>query len=304
MKRTVLAVAMFFTAGASVADSPEAYSGIEKEIEIVKGIIDTSLKQQQPDKGLRYRSLDATYLAGQGVVFTVTTSGSSGWANHMSEFISQIPPIPPLPEVPVIVHGGDVDIELSHEWESFAEETAERFEEAFAETSEKIHDLRSDQREIAWERREIERRKRDLEFEASRGDKSRQEEIKNEFKEMEKELASLTKREQKLKTRADAFEQQRSEEIAAREKAQQEALKAFLSSFETGVGDALCRFGGGMRALPAEQHITFVLKSFSRDENRQSQDRIYVFDKRQVNACVQDKISADKLLTEAHIYDF
>lgn len=304
MKRTLLAVAMFFTAGASLADTPAAYSRIEKEIEIVKGIIDTSLKQQQPKKGIRYRSLDATYLAGQGVVFTVSTSGNSGWAGHMSEFISQIPPIPPLPEVPVIVHGGEMDIELSREWESFAEETAERFEEAFAETSEKIHDLRSDQREIAWERREIERRKRDLEFEASRGDKSRQEDIKEELEEMEKELALLAKREQKLEDRADVFEQQRNEEMAARENAQKQAMRAFLSSFETGVGEALCHFGGGMRALPANEHITFVLKGFTRTDSRQTQDRIYVFSKGQVNDCVQEKLTADKLLTEAHIYDF
>lgn len=304
MKKSLLSAALLAVTSYAVQSAPADYSRLEKEIEIVKGIVDTSLKQQRDGKGMRYRSLDAIYLANQGVVFTVNTSGSGNWVAQISSMVGNIPPIPPVPDVPVIVHGGEMDIELSREWEAFADETASRFEEAFAESSERIHDLRSDERELAWEKRDNARRKRDLEFELSQADGEREKEIKQELKELDKELDKLAQKEQKVKARVEEIEKKRNEDIAARQKARMEDTRAFLANFESGVGDALCRFGGGMRALPANQNITFVLKDFSRDDSRQTKDRIYVFSKNQINDCVKEKINTDTLLKEANIYDF
>ena len=302
VKQTVLAMAgaALISQTAGAAD----YSRLSKEIEIVKGILDTSLKQQTGREGVRYRSLDGTYLASQGVVFTVSTGNtSSGWIAQISSIVDRIPPIPEVPPAPVIVHSGDADFELSREWEVFADETAARVEEVFQQAEEQMYDLRSDERELAWEKRDIERRKRDLEFELSRTDDERGKEIKKELAEMEKEAEKLSQKAEKLQSRLSAVEQERAQKITERKEAQEKANRAFLTNFETGVGEALCSFGGGMRALPEDEHITFVLKGFVR-EGSQGKDRVYVFSKRAVSDCVKEKINAEKLLDQAKVYNF
>lgn len=305
IKRSLLAVAgaALLTQTAGAAD----YSRLTKEIEIVKGILDTSLKQQQGGEEVRYRSLDATYLANQGVVFTVATGGNkTGWVAQISSIVDRIPPIPPLPDAPdapVVIHSGNSDFEISREWEVFADETAARVEEVFQQAEEQMYDLRSDERELAWEKRDIERRKRDLEFELSRTDGERSKEVKKELAEMEKEAEKLAKKAEKLQSRLSAVESEREQKIIERKEAEAKALKVFLSNFETGVGEALCNFGGGMRALPDDEHITFVLKGFVRDDNA-VKDRVYVFSKQSVSDCVKEKIDSEKMLNEAKVYAF
>lgn len=296
----VLTVALSHT-GYAVAEN---YSGLAKEIEIVKGIVDTSLKQQQRSEGIRYRSLDAMYLAGQGVVFTVSSTGNGNWMSRITDIVDRIPPIPPVPDVPAIVSNGEIDIELSREWEAFADETASRFGEAFAESTEQMYDLRSEEREIAWERRDIERRKRDLEFEAGQADKARAKAIKDEVDTLEKELAALSSKEGSLRARRESIEQQRQESADARKQAQLKAAKAFLSNFEAGIGEALCRFGGGMRALPDDEHVTFVLKGFVQGGQSGQNDKVYVFKKSKIEDCVKEKLNTDGLLNSANVYDF
>jgi hypothetical protein len=70
------------------------------------------------------------------------------------------------------------------------------------------------------------------------------------------------------------------------------------------MSETLCRFGSGLRGLPENEHISMVLKDFEMDESRERKDRIYVFTRADIVRCVQEKIDANKLLTNANIYQF
>lgn len=282
-------------------------SELNNELEIMTSILSTALKQNVDKSPVHFRSLEATYLAKQGVVFNVSTSGSSGGFNfvisrgHDSEFLS-IPPIPPIPE---IYANGDITLEFSddNEWQEFAEEAVERAREAMEEAHDKLRDLRQQEREYAWERRELERRKRDQEFEMRSADKARKQDLMKRNAELEDELKALQAKQKEIEQYAQQIDTERKAKAAAQAKARQEQYKAFLSNFELNIADTLCKYGAGLKALPKNENVSFVLSNFSRTA-RSSQDRIYVFTVDDIQDCVRDKIDSDKLLQKSESYLF
>ena len=168
--------------------------------------------------------------------------------------------------------------EAAREWEAYAEETSHRFSQAFADNNSRLRDLRNMQRELAWEAREVERELRDITFELRHADEARKKEL--------------------------LVEKEQTKQMEARKAQQQQAYKTFLAGFESGMSETLCRFGSGLRGLPENEHISMVLKDFEMDESRERKDRIYVFTRADIVRCVQEKIDANKLLTNANIYQF
>ncbi len=305
--KTFLAATMIGTLLTSVpaVAATEKMKTLNKELEIMSGVIDTALKQSSPRKGLRYRSLDSTYLAGQGVVFSVSVRNStSGFS--LSNIFGHVPEAP-MPPVAIIDADSRFEIEFEEEWEVVAEEMEEagqRLAEIFHESNDQIREMRSRERELEWERRELERRTRDLEFELRQAGKERGDSIKDELNEVSKELAQLDIQEKELEKYASKMEQEQQARIEAQRDAQEKAYKQFLANFEGSIGDTLCRFGSGLRGLPDNEHISFVLEQFMRDDSGDMQDRIYVFSKEKVKSCVQEKITASALLSSARVYNF
>lgn len=146
--------------------------------------------------------------------------------------------------------------------------------------------------------------KRDLNFEARTADDERKQDIQVDLEEIEVELANLKLRQQELTEYADTLEAEQKAQVEKQQQARLEADRAFLATFEEQIGDSLCRFGSGLRALPRDEHISFVLKNFEVGDKRQAQDRVYVFNQVNIRECVQEKISADKLLEQAVVYIF
>ncbi|RDV28156.1 hypothetical protein DXV75_04120 [Alteromonas aestuariivivens] len=275
---------------------------LNQELEIMTGVLDTVLKQHSKRQEVRYRKLDATYLLNQGVVFEVTTTDTSAGWGGWSEIMSLIPPAP-LAHISIM--DGDEDIEIVQEWESIAENAIREVEESFRETHEELRELRDRSREMAWERRELDRQKRDLEFELRQAQDKRQKEIREDLNELEQELAQLDSKEREIKQHADEIEQRQQAKLEQQKQAQQQAYKTFLANFESSIGDALCRFGAGLRELPDNEHISFVLKDFSlTTQGRERNDRVYVFSKSKVKQCASEKIDESKLLASAQVYEF
>lgn len=305
--KTLLAAAIVSTmlTSVSVSAATDEMKTLNKELEIMSGVIDTALKQSSPRKGLRYRSLDSTYLAGQGVVFAVSVRNStSGFS--FSNIFARVPQAP-MPPVTIIDGDSSFEVEFEQEWQEVAEEMEEaghRLAEVFHESNNQIREMRDRERELEWERRELERRTRDLEFELRQAGKDRSDTIKDELKEVSKELAELNSREKELEKYASEMEQEQQARIEAQKEAQEKAYKQFLANFEGSIGDTLCRFGSGLRGLPDNEHISFVLEQFSRDDSGDMQDRIYVFSKEKVKSCVQERINASALLSSARVYNF
>ncbi|WP_124916904.1 hypothetical protein [Alteromonas flava] len=304
MKKQILMSGMVAMTIALQANAATNYDELRKELEIMDSVLVTAFRQSDNTAAIRFRGLETSYLAGQGVVFEINTSRRRlGLDLDLRRFI---PRAPEAPTPPVIIgeNGDGISIEITEDWEHMIEDTMRNFEEVFREAHEQMRDVRSDARELEWEARELERRQRDLNFELRSADKERKKELEEELKEIRKSSEKLQARKQELNEYADTLEAEQKAQVEKQREARLQADKAFLSAFEERVGDTLCRFGSGIRALPKNEHISFVLKQFDVDEKRQARDRVYVFTLDQVKSCVQERIDANKLLSNATIYSF
>ena len=159
-------------------------------------------------------------------------------------------------------------------------------------------------RELAWESREAERELRDIAFELRHADEARKKELLAQKAESTELLKQLEAKEKSMKDELKAIEKEQTKQMEERKAKQQQAYKTFLAGFESGMSETLCRFGSGLRGLPENEHISMVLKDFETDESRERKDRIYVFTRADIVRCVQEKIDANKLLSNANIYQF
>ncbi|GAB3028018.1 hypothetical protein [Bowmanella dokdonensis] len=280
-------------------------AGLNKELEIMTGIMNTTLRQDRSKGDIRVRSLDATYLTGQGVLFEMNTSGAGlGFSFNFGELFGGVPPAPAAPAV----SGGDYQFHIQiddDELDSRIEEAMEVARDALRENREKLGELREQERELAWEMREYERRKRDLEFEKRHAEGERKKDLNQDTQELETELARLRERQKEVAQYAQELEKEQQQQALKQQEALQQQYKSFLAGFESNVADVLCKYGAGLRTLPQDEHVSLVLKNFMQDpQGGGRQDKIYVFRNQDVQACVTGKLNAQKLLEQVRTYQF
>lgn len=303
-----LATATVIGSLVSFAALSQDLNELDRQLTIMSGVIDTALKQDTRDAGIRYRGIDTTYLASQGAVFRI----KAGHRNNFFDmrFGSFIPDAPDAPRVEVITETiseldeSALEFVTLTDWEQKADEMVKNVQVFLHEAEDKLRDYRSERRETEWEIRELERRNRDLEFEMKSADKARQEEVKAELKEIQKEREALQKKEQALQAEAQKLAEAKKAELEKRAAKKAEARKAFLASFEASISDTLCSFGAGLRELPDAEHVTFVLSDFDKDDNGKSVDRVYIFNKKAIKRCVTDGLKPEQLLADAKVYSF
>lgn len=296
----------------SATSSEQKYDTLSNELEIMSGVLKTSLGQHVSGDNWRVGNIETSYLEGQGAVFTMSVRAQSGrWVREIESivegFVTRVPPAPPVPPVPDTDDFDSVDemvFETAREWEAFADATSSRFSEAFSDSNDRVRDLRSMQREMAWEVREAERELRDIAFELRHADEERKQELLAEKAQSEKKLSEVEAKANSMKEELKAVEKEQAKQLAERKAKQLQAYKTFLAGFEVGMSDTLCRFGAGLRGLPEKEHISMVLKDFEQSDNRARKDRIYVFTRSDIVRCVQEKIDANQLLANATIYSF
>jgi len=314
MKRLITALVLCTVSGGlSAAQSQDKYEELANELEIMSGVLNTSLRQTDNVENWRVSKIETRYLAGQGAVFTLSLRGQSGnWVHEIETlvegFVGAVPSAPPAPPIPHFTGSleemDEIVMEATREWESYAEATSTHFSNAFADNSDRMRDLRNMQRELAWEAREAERELRDITFELRHADEERKAALLKEKEKTQQKLADVQTKADKMKEELKAVEKEQKAQLAKRKEKQQQAYKAFLAGFEESVSETLCRFGAGLRGLPQDEHISMVLKDFEVEDNRARKDRIYVFSRKDVVRCVQEKIDANKLLSNAEVYKF
>lgn len=313
------ALAIASLIGATLASSAVAQNltELDKQLNIMSGVIDTALKQDTRKDGVRYRSIEATYLAKQGVIFTINTGGRGMMFDFdFGDLMSVLPSAPEAPEAPethtvtVVTDGmhvethGDYEFIYEQDWGEAADRVVRQVERIVRKTDEKLREFRSDRREIEWEIRELERRNRDLEFELRSADAERKRQIESEMKEIKSTMDSLQTREKELQDYAKELAEEKKAELEKQREMQQQAYKTFLANFESSVGDTLCSFGAGLRELPDDEHISFILKNFGKGDDGKAQDRVYIFSKKSVKSCVTERIKPSELLSKAEVYAF
>jgi hypothetical protein len=313
MKKTLLALAlssMTCTVSYAATDVAE----LSKELEIMSNILQTSLKQNNTKQGIRFRDVGTTYLADQGVMFEISTSNSGGGGGGGFDFADMLDGVQqalfaaPLPPNPVVFNGGRVELNLDErEIEAYVENAMDQMRDVMRESRGKLRELGEQQRELAWEKRESERRKRDLEFAKRSASGEHRKNLDEHLNELTAELKQLELKQAEVERYSKTLEDEQRLQNEKQQQARKQQYVTFLSGFEDTIGNILCRYGAGIKALPGDENISFVLSDFgSHDSARRGakQDRIYVFKYQAVKACVRDKITQDKLLAGVNSYMF
>lgn len=278
---------------------------LNNELEIMTSIMRSALSQGDQESAYKVRGLDVTYLSGQGVVFEVNTHSSGrqvffemGGGHNMVA-----PPIPPVPEVTGDSNDFVFEFE-SDDWQRVMEDAVEHAHEAMEQARDQMRDLRHKERDFAWQHRDAQRKLRDIEFEMRNADKERSAQLQKQQKQLEKEISELESQQREVDKEAHKLAEQQKQKAAQKREAKLQQQTAFISQFERNVSTTLCKYGNGLAALAKEEHVSFVLVNFATGERSNKQDKIYVFQNKDIQSCVKDKLSAEQLLAKADSYSF
>lgn len=320
-KLLLCAIAAAFSFTASADDHLEK---LHKDTQIMQNIMTTSLKQDSRRGGVRFRKIETGYLVGQGLVFDVYTSSSGNMSfnfdfsdmmsglEQLGETLdgidfdadSSVVIVPPeAPEAP----GFSFSFDFEEEAHEMAEEARERARELERDSRDRWRQLRDKERDINWEKREYERNIRDLEFELRHSNHERGVEIEQELEEVKKRLEKLEAKRERYEKEAEELEGAEKERKAKRQQAKVKQVKQFLADFEATIADTLCDYGSGLKSLPDNEKVNFVLKDFAKGEGSRSRDqldKVYVFALNDVRECVLEKISPNDLLMKTETYLF
>jgi hypothetical protein len=298
----IVCAAMSLSANAASND----YSEMQQQLNIMNNIIKSSTAEKREKKSFRVTAVDSIYLHGQGVVFTLSTSSSLGrWGRFDHNFpmpvISPTAPIAPVSRMPPVSMDGSFNQEINIAVnEAMASVDFEQVIEQLQEHQEEFGELRNEQRELAYDVRNIEREKRDLQYQLRHADKDSQKELIAQKKALELRKVASDKKRKALEAQINKIKANNKKQYQEREKQRLDYFKNLTKS----LAQTMCMYGNGLKALPKNERISFILKNGGDKVKRQHNDLIFVFNKRDVNACLSDEINVDKLLTKAKLYQF
>lgn len=280
------------SAGSVVAAELKYYGELSKQLNIMNNILVSSL-QSQPEKSLKSTKVDSLYLAGQGVVFTIKSASRPTWSRNSFSFSfsDSVPPVAPIAPT-----GDDVSFEFfEHDVE-----IEEQMESAFEQQREHNRHFREQQRELAYDLRDLERESRDLAYQLRNVSKKEKKELVEEQKAITKQKVEIKKAREVLAKKSKEMEKKQK---ISKEKKVAERKKHY-QKLTTSLIETLCTYGNSLKSLPKGEHISLVLKSAGDKVANSYQDKILVLTKRDISACVVDKISAEKLLRSTKSYQF
>ncbi len=298
------------TALLAAEQGTEQYSGLHKQLSIMSDIIKSSVTDKSANQLSKINSIESTYLRGQGVVFTISSAANnSQWGNYSFNFsMPEMPTLPEMPAAPIAPEVNqnfhekfDIDINqtVSHAMESAAV-GYERIVEIFEHNRDKTRELREEQRELAYNLRDVEREKRDLNYQLARASDERKAEIIKDLKSLEKQESKLNEDKVKITDKAN--------DLAKKQKAEQskriEHRAQYYQQLTVKLTETLCLYGNGLKELPKQEHVSVILKSAGEQSSGRYKDSILVFTKEDIASCSADKISAAKLMEKSQAYQF
>ncbi|AAZ25976.1 hypothetical protein [Colwellia psychrerythraea] len=311
LKAKVAVVSATLLLAFSAQSADKNYDHLHKQLSIMNDIILSSAKATQNSHQSLIRSIDSVYLQGQGAIFTINSAHRGSSHRQFFQTVAPLESLAPLAALealaPVsgadriiisndeemVIDFGDVDFE-EHEDE------IERVIEVFEQQREGAREIRSEQREIAYEMRDIDRQRKDIEYQLQRAEKKTQNELKAELKNLEVNRVALNKNKIKLEQKVTKLNKQRE----AQQIAQTKARKEHFSALNNALVETLCLYGNGLREVPSKEYVSFIIKGAGKQQDRGFKDQILVFNKKDINACANSKLTAKKLLAAAEQYQF
>lgn len=278
------------------------YDNLSKQLNIMNDIMMSSAKSAPSSRQTLIRSIDSIYLQGQGAIFTIS-SAHVGSSHH--QFFQIVAPLAPrAPKGPKAeISSSESTVIINEDFDMGYEEHEDEFErviEIFEQQREGARELRSEEREIHYEMRDIARQQKDIEYQLQRAEKTDKNELTSELKKLEVERVNLVKNKTKLEQKVTELNKQREQQNIAQSKARAEHFNAVNNALV----ETLCLYGNGLRAVPSQEHISLIIKGAGDKQGRNYKDQILVFNKKDINACANSKLTAKKLLTKAEQYQF
>ena len=305
-KIAIISSALLLAFSAQGAD--KNYDNLHKQLDIMNDIMLSSAKVSQNSRQSLIRSIDSVYLQGQGAIFTINSAHGGSSHRQFFQMVAPLPPVAPVSRV----HGSERVVTSDNESfvisgdENFViefEDHEDEFEHAieiFEQQREGARELRSAQRDIAYEMRDIERQRKDIEYQLQRAEKKVKDELTAELKNLEVERVTLKKNKTKLEKKATRLNKEREVKKIAQAKARSEHFYALSNSLV----ETLCLYGNGLREVPSKEYVSLIIKDAGQQQNRGFADQILVFNKKDINACANSKLTAKKLLAKADKYQF
>ncbi|WP_286269853.1 hypothetical protein [Thalassotalea hakodatensis] len=294
-----------------LASSTDEFVAMHKQLAIMSKIIKSASTQEHNGKTIAINGVETTYLKGQGVLFSISSStfrshwGNVGFSFNLPDGVPMPPraPIPPLPAVEDIEFNGLIDVEIEQKVAEAMESAASDYEqamEAMHENHESYRDLRERRRDTTYELREIERELRDHEFQLRRADKESKAELQSAVK-------SLQAQKDKLKSLMKSLEKQDKEVRKAQLVKQAEREKeriAYYQSLSYSLAETFCLYGNGLKAVPNNENVNLLIKSGGEKQGNRYKDSVIVFSKKDIRACAGDDINSKQLLAKSKRYQF
>ncbi|MGB2741574.1 MAG: hypothetical protein WBC60_13580 [Cognaticolwellia sp.] len=296
--------------GVTAEQNNDPYADMHKQLSIMSDIIKSSVSDKPRGQHSTIKSIESSYLRGQGVVFIIHSANNNRqWGNYNFNF--SMPEMPSMPEIPIAPlapevnkdfhENYDIDINqtVTHALES-ASVGYERAMQMFEENRDKTRELREEQRDLAYSLRDVEREKRDLNYQLSRASSERKVELKQDLDKLAEQEEKLREQQQKIT--------QLTRHVEAEQKAEQEKkIKERISYYQQlslKLTETLCLYGNGLKALPKNEHVSVILKSAGDKSARRYKDSVLVFSKEDISRCSGDKITAAMLMDKAQAYQF
>ena len=79
--------------------------------------------------------------------------------------------------------------------------------------------------------------------------------------------------------------------------AQAKARSEHFSALNKALVETLCLYGNGLREVPSKEYVSLIIKGAGKQQSRGFTDQILVFNKKDINACANSKLTAQKLFT-------
>ncbi len=303
----ILPCLLMSVTGFAAEQDNDQYSGIYKQLSIMSDIIKSSVSDKSARQPSQINSIQSTYLRGQGVVFTISSAANNRqWGHYNFNFV-----MPEMPEMPVAPIAPEVNQDFREKYDIDVNETVskalesaadgyERVVEVFEHNRDKTRAFRDQQRDIAYRLRDVEREKRDLNYQLSRATDDRKAELKSEIYKLTEQEKTYRGQLQKLT--------ELNNKVAAEQKVEQEKRSQERSNYYQQLAvkltETLCLYGNGLKALPKNEHVSVILQAAGEKSAGRYKDSILVFSKEDITSCSADKITAVSLMNKGKAYQF
>jgi len=273
------------------------FDDMHKQLDIMNNIIQSAIKSVPKTMRSKISSTNSLYLQGQGAVFTLTSGRYSSFDLRTVIPTAPVAPMSPDAHFSFNLHDEVDDFEISFESN---EQDYEHAIEIFEQQREHSRDIRSEQRELAYELRDIARESKDAQYQLRHVEEKEKKALKAELKKLESKRVAVEKNKTLLDKKAKSMQVKQEKQQAIKA----EQRNSYFDKIASTVVDTLCMYGNGLKAVPKDENVSLIIKTAGKKVGNRYQDLVFVFSKKDINACSNDKIDSKKLLAKAHNYSF